>query len=67
MRFRIVVFAEFFAGTGGVEVAQRGVLHSLRFIKPVEQSLDDEFRFPVWAARNQRFIFGDGDAVGFIK
>ena len=62
-----MIFAEVFAGTGGVEVTQCGVIDVVNGFVPCQNFFKAEFAFAVGVDRLLGGIFGYGHAFGFAK
>ena len=64
MSFDAVMFAEFFAGAGGVEIAEGDEFEPVNLVIPVQHLLEHQFGFAVGIDGALREVLGHGDAVG---
>ena len=63
MRFNAMMFAEFLAGAGGVEVAERNELQLVNLLIPVEHLLEHQLGFAVRIDGALRQILGHRNSI----
>ena len=68
MGFGVVHLAQVLVSrAAGVEVAQGGEAESVDLVHPVQEALDDVFRFAVGTARHDAFAGFDGDLLRVVE